>query len=147
MREKKNHNAYLAETVHILLVSVSVQLLSQCENCTQLSDVLVTSRSSLENYQEYNKTQTDGQNYQPQKDLVLLALASCVCVCICVCACVCVCVCARERERDREREMFSGPMSLSLCASVSLSFPQQPYLLSTLSLFTSLLPSLAVLLD
>lgn len=29
--------------VYILSVSISLQLLSQCENCAQLSDVLVTS--------------------------------------------------------------------------------------------------------
>lgn len=54
------------------------------ESCTKLSDVLVTSQSSLKNYQGYNKTQTGGQNYQPHRDLVLVALAFYLCVCVSV---------------------------------------------------------------
>lgn len=56
------------------------QILSNVKTA-QLSDVPVTSWSCSENYQEYNKTQADGQNYQPQRDLVLLALAFCAGVC------------------------------------------------------------------
>lgn len=43
-------------------VSVCLPLLS-CESCAKLPDVLVTSRSSLENYQDDNKTdgRTDGR--------------------------------------------------------------------------------------
>lgn len=104
--------------MHILWVSISIQLLWYCRNCTQLSDVLVTSRSSLKNYQEYNKTQTDGQNYQPQRDLVLLAFASSLCVCVCkgerVLLCFCLCVC------------------LFLCMLLSLSLLPQAVLPSSL---------------
>lgn len=98
-------------------VLMSVQLLSQQEKCTQLSDVLVTSRSSLKNYQEYNKTKTDGQNYQPQRDLVLPALVSTLYVCECV----------------SMFKSFSGPVVLFLSPQKSYLQPSPTFKLFLLS--------------
>lgn len=106
---------------------MSVQLLSQQEKCTQLSDVLVTSRSSLKNYQEYNKTKTDGQNYQPQRDLVLPALVSTLYVYECV----------------SMFKSFSGPVVLFLPPPEVLPSALPHFL----TVFTFLLPSLTVRLD
>lgn len=72
--------------MNVFFVRVLIPLLPliTSESCTKLSDVLVTSQSSLKNYQGYNKTQTDRQNYQPHRDLVLVALAFYLCVCVCL---------------------------------------------------------------
>lgn len=70
-------------------VSICFPLLS-CESCAELSDVLVTSRSSLENYQDYNKT--DRRAELPTAKGLSSTSFSILCVHVC----------------------FYGPMSLSI---------------------------------